>query len=129
MPPPPPPPSGNAYPDSSVENARTCLVWGWCLVGGGCLIALVPVVRVLNLLVGPPLLLAGLILAIVAISKGRPGGGVALLLFSITAAPIIMFLAPMLGLLGFGSASASPSPTTGSLPVRSEVEMRESGRK
>jgi hypothetical protein len=73
------------------------------------------------------LVLAGFILAVVAISKGRTGGGVALLLFSIIVAPLVMFFVPILGLLGFGAAknasSTVPDPfASGSSQVSPEAE-------
>ena len=109
----------NAYPDASLANARSCLIWGWSLVGGGCVIALIPLVGLLNFIIGPPLIMAGFILAIVAITKGRTGGGVALMLFSIIVAPLFMFLGQLVSLLGFGAAASSP---TGSPKIEKMLE-------
>jgi hypothetical protein len=98
----------SAYPDATLASARSCLIWGWSLIGGACIISLIPVIGLLNFIMGPPLIVAVFILAIVAITKGRTGGGVALMLFSMIVAPLFMFLGQIVSLLGFGAAASSP---------------------
>lgn len=46
--------------------------------------------------IGPPLILAAFVLSIIAMSKGRTGGGVALLLFTLIVAPATIVLAPII---------------------------------
>jgi hypothetical protein len=95
LPPPSQPPYPYTYPEHPLESARRCLIWGWWLIGGGCLFALIPFIGLITWVVGGPLIIAALILAIIAISKGRTGGGVALLLFSIVIAPFAIALGPI----------------------------------
>lgn len=93
-------PTTYAYDRSTAEQgalreARTTLIWGWCLVGGGCLLALAPVLGMLAWFIGPPLVVAGFVLAIVSIVKGRTGGGVALMLFTLIVAPVTLIFGPI----------------------------------
>lgn len=114
----------NAYPptnppnrENPMESARKSLVWGWCLVGGGCVLALVPFLGMLAWFIGPPLVLAGLVLSIIAMSKGRTGGGVALLLFTLIVAPATLIFAPIISsIIGASAAGGTTKPLPEQLP-------------
>ncbi len=84
------------YAPSPTESARKSLFWGWWLVGGACVLAVVPFFGMLAWFIGPPLILAAFVLSIIAMSKGRTGGGVALLLFTLIVAPATIVLAPII---------------------------------
>lgn len=77
--------------------------------GGNCLLSIVPLLGVVVWVIGGPVLLAAFVLSIVAIAQGRATGGVLLLLFSVTLAPLAVFLGPILAtflLALFASPSA-----------------------
>lgn len=101
-----------SYPIVPVDSARNSLVWGWWLVGGACVLAILPFFGMLAWFIGPPLIVAAFVLSIVAMSKGRTGSGVALLLFSITAAPATILFAPIISGLLYSSVMAPKTPPT-----------------
>ncbi|MES2660843.1 MAG: hypothetical protein V4689_19615 [Verrucomicrobiota bacterium] len=104
-----------AYPEHPLESARKCLFWGWCVVGGGCVLALIPFLGILAWFITGPLVLTGFVLAIISIAKGRTVGGIFLLLFSIFVAPITLFVGPIVSSL-LGAASIAPQfPPSNSL--------------
>lgn len=99
------------------NHARQCLVWGWALIVGVCLLALIPFVGMLAWFIGPPLMIAALVLAIIAMTKGSTGGGVVLLIFSLTIAPVTFMLAPIVAaMLGGAAANASQSKVPAGTP-------------
>ena len=110
-----PHPGHLAYPESPLESARKCLVWGWSLVGGGCLLALIPFFGILVWFIAPPLVVTGFVLAIVSIAKGRTVGGLCLLLFSMFVAPFTLILGPILSSL-LGVAATDPLSPPPDLP-------------
>lgn len=99
------------------NHARQCLVWGWALIVGVCVLALIPFIGMLAWFIGPPLMIAALVLAIIAMTKGRTGGGIVLLLFSLTIAPVTFVLAPFVAaLLGGAAVNASQSKVPAGTP-------------
>ncbi len=107
-------PTSIAAAGLQLESARQCLFWGWILVGGGCVISLIPFIGLVTWFIGPPLIVVGFVLAIIGIAKGRTAGGICLLLFSIFVAPFALFLGPVIAsFLGLAAAAKSvpqPSP-------------------
>lgn len=77
------------------NNAGVCLAWGWVLAVGTCLLSLVPLLGILVWFIGFPLLLAALVLSIVALAQGRTTGGVLLMLFCVTIAPLMTVFGPV----------------------------------
>lgn len=108
------------YQENPMHSARRSLVWGWCLVGGAFVLAIVPFIGVFAWFIGPPLILAGFVLSIIAMSKGRTGGGVVLLLFSIIVAPVTIIFAPVIASV-IGMAAAA-SEVVKPVPENSGVE-------
>ncbi|WP_193213314.1 hypothetical protein [Luteolibacter marinus] len=103
--------------DPSLRHAGQCLLWGWILIGGACVMALVPIVGFLAWIIGPPLIVAGFVLAVIAMTKGRTGGGIGLLLFSLVVAPATLLFAPIVvTMIGGAAASAAGA---GKLPKAS----------
>lgn len=105
------PPPAIPYQTNSADSAGKSLVWGWWLIVGACLLAIVPLFGMLAWFIGPPLILAAFVLSIIAMSKGRTGGGVALLLFTIIVAPATIVFAPIITtIIGAAAASDASKP-------------------
>jgi hypothetical protein len=104
------------YAEHPLETARKCLFWGWCLVGGGCLFAMIPFWGILSWLIFLPLEITGFVLAVISIAKGRIAGGICLLLFSILVLPITMIVTPIISSL-FGAAAIAPQSPSPNLPA------------
>lgn len=105
-----PQPGNLVQAGSQLDSARQCLFWGWILVGGGCVVSLIPFIGLVTWIIGSPLIVTGLVLSIIGIAKGRTVGGICLLLFSIFVAPFALFLGPIIAsFLGF-AAAASAAP-------------------
>lgn len=96
----------------------TAIRAGWILLLVGVLLACVPLLGFVSWLIGYPLCFAALILGCLGAANGRPGAGVALILASITAAPVALFVAPFIStaILSKVSQSASPTPVESKLP-------------
>lgn len=111
-----PHPGYPGYPEHPLETARKCLFWGWCLVGGGCLFAMIPFLGILSWFIFFPLEITGFILAVISIAKGRIAGGICLLLFSILVLPITMIVTPIISSLA-GIAATAPHAPPQKLPA------------
>lgn len=112
-------PTSAPNPENPMASARKSLVWGWCLVGGACALAIVPFIGMFAWFIGPPLIVAGFVLSIIAMCKGRTGGGVVLLLFSMIVAPVTIIFAPIISsFIGAAAASGVAQP----LPENNGVE-------
>lgn len=113
---------------AALRSAQSCLIWGWCLVGGGCVLAFCGFIGLLAWIIGAPLVITGCVLAIITIVKGRTGGGVALLLFSLIVAPVALVFGPIVTMLiaSAGTAERQESKVeemTGDSPGASGLEM------
>jgi hypothetical protein len=96
----------------------TAIRAGWILLLVGLSLACIPLFGYLSWVIGYPLCFAALILGCLGAATGRPAAGVALILASITAAPVALFVAPFVStaLLGKALESVSPAPADGKLP-------------
>lgn len=121
------PPPAIPYQTNSADSAGKSLVWGWWLIVGACILAIVPLFGMLAWIIGPPLIVAAFVLSIIAMSKGRIGGGVVLLLFTIIVAPATIVFAPIITtLIGAAAASDASKPQTPEAPLSAPgtVEQR-----
>lgn len=80
----------------AAQNGRRCIFWGWFVVGGCCLLAIIPYVGLLAWFIGPPLLLAGAILAIIGMANSHPGHGLFLLVFTMIGGTVTVALGPLI---------------------------------
>jgi hypothetical protein len=79
-------------------------------VGGGCVLALIPFFGLVTWFIAGPLILSGLVLAIVTIVKGRTTGGIFLMLFSLFVAPAVLVLGPIVAAFAGVAALGEPLP-------------------
>ena len=88
-------------------NYKGVTLAAWVLIALTCLVALIPGVGFITWLVGAPILLVTFILGIVALSKGGTLQGILILLASVIAAPLFLFIAPIITTGGALAAGAS----------------------
>ncbi len=97
---------------------------GWFLVMTACGLSLIPVLGFAAWFISGPLLLAAFVLAIINLARG--GNGMFLLLTSAVAAPVFVFLAPVITTLLFGAAAARQlKPAPANLRVSATSPVRE----
>jgi hypothetical protein len=96
----------------------TAIRAGWILLLIGVVLACIPLLGFVSWLIGYPLCFAALILGCLGAANGRPLAGVVLILASITAAPVALFVAPFVStaIASKASESASPVPPESKLP-------------
>lgn len=82
----------------SGKSSETTLVTAWLLLAGGVVLALVPGLGLAIYLIGIPLILVSLALALAAMIRGRAVGGAILMLVALIAAPVAFGLLPLLSL-------------------------------
>ncbi len=125
----------NQYPPAIVhsqvaqqqQNGRRCIFWGWILVGSCCLLAIIPFVGLLAWFVGPPLLIAALILAIIGMASSQPGRGVFLLLFTLIVGSLTVALGPLVSsFLAAVLTGAAVEPSSSSLEQFGDMRVLES---
>jgi hypothetical protein len=98
-----PPPSGEPVARGGAIKA------GWVLLLIGLVLACIPVLGFVSWLIGYPLCFAAFILGCLGAANGRAGAGVVLILASITAAPLAIFVAPILTTFIASSLSGPPA--------------------
>ena len=79
----------------------------------GLVLACIPLLGFVSWLIGYPLCFAALILGCLGAANGRPLAGVVLILASITAAPVALFVAPFVSLAIVGEADPNRKPKEG----------------
>ena len=90
----------------------TAIRAGWILLLVGLVLACIPLLGFVSWLIGYPLCFAALILGCIGAASGRPVAGVVLILASITAAPVALFVAPFVSTMIAANASAPNPPAT-----------------
>lgn len=104
-------PHAAATPPVAVQKS-TAIRAGWILLLVGLFLACIPILGFVSWLIGYPLCFAALILGCLGAANGRPLAGVALIVASITAAPVALFVAPFVStaIAAAASGPASPAP-------------------
>ena len=91
----------------------TAIRAGWVLLLVGLVLACIPLLGFVSWLIGYPLCFAALILGCLGAANGRPLAGVVLILASITAAPVALFVAPFVSLAMAAEAYPNKTPKEG----------------
>jgi hypothetical protein len=110
---------------------RSLIIFSWVLIGLVCLISLVPFFGFGLWLIAGPILFIALVMGIIILARGETLPGLAILLTSLIAAPLLIVAAPFVSsLFGLGGTAPAigtaaeaatqinPSPTTQSRPLR-----------
>lgn len=109
-----------AAPQNPQSNPKKLILASWIMIGVTCLIALIPGVGFLTWLIAFPVLLVTFILGILTLNKGRTTQGISILLVSLIAAPIFLFIAPIVTTAG--AVAATESGSGGSYSVSTSNE-------
>jgi hypothetical protein len=91
-----PPAPGYAAPAPMQSPPTGLVIASWLMIGVTCLVSLIPGVGFLTWLIAAPILLVTFVLGIVALNKGATTQGILILLASVIAAPVFLFVAPIL---------------------------------
>ena len=91
-----PPAPGYAAPAPLQSPPTGLVIASWLMIGVTCLVSLIPGVGFLTWLIAAPILLVTFVLGIVALNKGATTQGILILLASVIAAPVFLFVAPIL---------------------------------
>lgn len=96
------------------NNPKGLIIASWLMIGLTCLVSLIPGIGFATWLIAAPVLLVTFILGIVTLTKGGTLQGILILLTSLIAAPIFLFLAPIITTAGaVAAAEASSSGPSG----------------
>ena len=127
--PPPVPPAAVVPPASPIQQAgnttyitnttkptspKGLIIASWIMIGGTCLIAMIPGIGFATWLIAFPVLLVTFILGIIALTKGGTLQGILILLTSLIVAPIFIAIAPLVTTAGAIAASDTSSTSSGS---------------
>ena len=85
-----------AAPMPAQSAPKGLVIASWLMIGVTCLVSLIPGVGFLTWLIAAPILLVTFVLGIVALNKGATTQGILILLASVIAAPVFLFVAPIL---------------------------------
>ena len=100
------------------KQNRSLIIASWVLIGLVCLISVIPFLGFGSWLVAGPILFIALVMGIIVLARGETLPGLAILLTSLIAAPVFIFVAPFISsLLGFGG-------TVAALGTAAEAESR-----
>jgi hypothetical protein len=91
-----PPAAGYAAPAPLQSPPTGLVIASWLMIGVTCLVSLLPGVGFLTWIIAAPILLVTFVLGIVALNKGATTQGILILLASVIAAPVFLFVAPIL---------------------------------
>ncbi len=94
----------------------TAIRAGWTLLLVGLVLACIPLLGFVSWLIGYPLCFAALILGCLGAANGRPLAGVALIVASITAAPVALFVAPFVSTAILSETTTEPTTDEFELP-------------
>lgn len=101
----------NSVVQRSDKQNRSLIITSWVLITLTCLVAIIPFLGFASWLVAAPILFITLIMGVIVLSRGGTLPGLFILLTSLIAAPIFIFVAPFisstLGLVGGTAAVAS----------------------
>ena len=87
---------------------RSLIITSWVLIGLVCLISVIPFFGFGSWLIAGPILFIALVMGIIILARGETLPGLAILLTSLIAAPVFIFVAPFISsLLGFGGTVAA----------------------
>ena len=107
------------HPTAAIPSQKsTAIRAGWILLLVGLVLACIPLLGFVSWVIGYPLCFAALILGCLGAANGRPWAGDALILASITAAPLALFVAPFVStfIAAQASESTAPAPPESKLP-------------
>lgn len=108
----------NSVVHHSDKQNRSLIITSWVLIGLVCLISVVPFFGFGSWLIAGPILFIALVMGIIVLARGETLPGLAILLTSLIAAPVFIFVAPFVSsLLGVGG-------TVAALGTASEVASR-----
>jgi hypothetical protein len=94
------------------SSPKGLIIASWIMIGGTCLIAMIPGIGFVTWLIAFPVLLATFILGIIALTKGGTLQGILILLTSLIVAPIFIAIAPLVmtaGAIAASDTSGTPS--------------------
>ncbi len=107
--------SDNSVIQRSDRQNHSLIITSWVLIALVCLLAVVPVFGFTSWVIAAPILFITLVMGIIVLSRGGTIPGLFILLVSLIAAPVFIFVAPFVSsLLGISAAISSAVETSSS---------------